>query len=97
MKVTIDGIEYELNVEKAVNSGLLTRTSPKVGRGMKWRQKDGSTIYILAAPDSNTMALICTQDGNRWRDSRPVGDVVDLTPQEVKNVFGDFEKWEQVT
>jgi len=92
MKITVNDVEMELDVEKALSLGLLQPTF-KHHIGNHYLVNDGGNdLYVLAVVDvcyaKNTtlMALIDISSGSRKTDPREVKNCLDLTLDEWESI-----------
>jgi hypothetical protein len=88
MKITIDSVEYEIDVQAAKSAGILKPVfvSPKVGdkfkyTGFNWK-------YILARLSNNEVILININNGNRWSNAVKVVDSHKITESEWEKLTG---------
>lgn len=59
MIITINNVNFNLDVDKAILSGALERYAPhKVGNKYKWINDCGPTRYILASTGSSGKAVL---------------------------------------
>lgn len=68
ISVTLDGQDYNIDLEKAKELGLLQPTTT-IRLGSVLRRKDSPHDYVLCLTDIQTYALISLYDGNRWQNS----------------------------
>jgi hypothetical protein len=86
MKVTIEGKEYDLDIEKAKALKLLTEVWKPVKLGDKFII-EGNT-YVLACPKAGYIILIDINHGYRWIEQSPVNNIADISEQEFINYVG---------
>lgn len=90
-KINIDGIEYNIDVDKATKDGYLKPVVFRRIGQIYLDHTDGGTplgYYVLARCDYNRVALISLKDGNRFRDPIKVGNDCDITEDEWKSLIG---------
>lgn len=59
--IKVNGVDYELDVDKAISSGAMTQHKYKIGQKYKF----GNRVYILCNPAINKLCLINIKDGTR--------------------------------
>lgn len=95
MKINIDGSDYNLDLSKAKNLGVLTPFTPKPKRTIAIgdRFECYGAEYILARVSGHTTGLIGLADGNRWRDAVNINPVYEngklrITDEEFNTITG---------
>jgi hypothetical protein len=94
--ITIDGVKYKFNMDKAINDGYLT---PDRDRriGQIYRRRDD---YMMLCQfdyknDQSVVALIDLNDGNRWTGPVKVNCSYNITYDEWTKITGgdDTVEW----
>lgn len=85
-KVKIGEETYEVNLEAAIEQGLIKKIN-LVKRGQVFRFK--SALYLLSSVDENLVCLVGLNDGNRWDDLVRVKKYQDISREEQEELFGE--------
>jgi hypothetical protein len=98
MKVTIEGKDYDVDFNRAVELGVLKLRWKATKIGTYWRQKNGSGIYIICQTAFDEVALINVSIGNRFSDRISVRDSCNITYSEFDALVGSTkpEDWYEV-
>lgn len=84
MKVTIAGKDYQLDVDQALKTGVLTKFSVKMGD--RFRTDGGD--YILVSPVENEAILVNLRTGIRWRGAVQIQEMSDISLDEWDKIAG---------
>lgn len=95
-KIIINGIEYDINVVKAIELGVLTKSREKISVGQRFVRDN--TIYILSLTAGNehgpgTVIMISLANGNRWANGIYVVDPQNISDDEFLKLTGESIKY----
>lgn len=98
MKLTIDGKEYNLNITKATELGVLELIKPPVFYhvGQRFYQRWNKEVYILAKIDENEVILISLTDGKLWSGPCMVTNPDLISEAEFKKVSANDKDFKPV-
>lgn len=87
MLVNVDGVDYDLNVDKAIASRALVPRVP-VAYGSIVEYKDAMYLLAQIGPNHITAITLSYDAGNRWADGGVVvKNVKDISPKEICTLF----------
>lgn len=83
-KINIDGIDYNIDIDKAIKDGYLVKhVNRRVGQFYINR---GHSPHILSQVDASKVSLICLRDGNRHTESVTVANIFNISDDEWSKI-----------
>lgn len=88
MDITIEGIEYTINLEKAKEAGLIVEKKKPIKRFIGQHYLLSGNCYVVSAFDDRLVGLTNVETGTRYNDAVKVGSLWDITLNEWRKISG---------
>lgn len=88
MDITIKGIEYTVDLEKAKEAGLIVEKKKPIKRHIGQYYSLGGNCYIVSSFGDGLVGLINLKNGYRLDDAAKVESLIDITHTEWANIVG---------
>ena len=82
-KITFDGKDYTIDIQRAKNLGILQEVNPwNTMIGTHWQESDFKEVFVLASVDDGQALLINPKSGCRWGTPVDVKSPYSITEEE---------------